>query len=224
MSAKISPSLKPVKIVGSAEGSWIFQEHLERRQLEAAPDIEQHIACARQALDGFQDHGGEAGNKTHHHDGCRRASENHEKERIHQHGRRRCKRRHPGFGGAAEKIDLVHDRADGNSKHRKQCRCGEAFLERHHEAIEHMLFKDDAFEAGRDLRGHRHDEFVDQPGAYQDFDDQRSRNECAEAERKRQEADAGECKRGHFRPRARLSASSSPRVASSRRSAQIWAT
>ena len=46
----------------------------------------------------------------------------------------------------------------------------------------------------------------------------------ADAERGRHEADAGERERGHLPPRARASASSRPRVASSRKSAQTCAT
>ena len=37
-------------------GEQDFPEHLPRRELEAAADIDQHAAGARQALDGLQDH------------------------------------------------------------------------------------------------------------------------------------------------------------------------
>ena len=99
ISAKIRPSRRPTKIVGSAAGKDL-PELLRRRELEAAADVDQHAARAGEPLDGLQDHGRQAGDEADHDDGRRAAAEDHQEQRIHQHGRRGGQRGDPGLGRA----------------------------------------------------------------------------------------------------------------------------
>src|SRR5689334_21989673 len=43
MSAKIKPSLKPVKIVGSADGNWIFQNICHGESLKVRPTFRRTV-------------------------------------------------------------------------------------------------------------------------------------------------------------------------------------
>src|SRR5205807_8127395 len=93
-------------------------------------------------------------------------------------------------------------------------------------ARKHVLLDDHAWKGGDDVGRHRHDEAVDEADADEQFDESDEGDERADAERRRKISVVGK-RRGHRVSASRnflLSSSSSPRLASSRRSLQICAT
>ncbi len=91
-------------MVGSAAGNRIFQNCCDRRQLEAAADIDQHLAGAGDAFQRLEDHRRQCGDETHHDDGPGAAPEDHQEQRIAEHDRGRGERCDPGFGRLLQQI------------------------------------------------------------------------------------------------------------------------
>ena len=227
MRQKIRPSRSPTKMVGSAAGKQDLPEQLPRTQIEAAADVDQHAPRAAQPFDGLQDHRRQPGDESHHDDGRRRAAENDQEQRIHQHDRRRGHRRDPALGRARSRGTRCSSAPVGMPTTRHQQHRVEAFLAGGQQPPENILLGDEARKAGEHVRRQRHDVAVEHAGPQQHLHGHGERDKHREAETHRHPSPCVASRKPPCHapsPRAWASASCMPRLASSRRSLQICAT
>ena len=103
---------------------------------------------------------------------------------------------------------------------------GESLARGEHETLKHVLLDDDTRKSGDDVGRHRHDEAVDDADANEELEQCHEYEQRADAERSWKIFVLGNTRDHRLSPSRSLpiSSSLSPRLASSRRSLQIWAT
>src|SRR5262249_17920687 len=216
----------------SNEDSWQrggkqdLPELLRPGQIEAFADVDQHAPRGQQAFQRLEEDGCESGGEAHHHDSQGAPAEDHEIERIHQNEWRRRDRRDPGLGRKSQQMIAVEHDPARDADNRQKDAGGESLTGGEQETLQHVLLDNYARKRGDDVGRHRHDEAVDDADANEQLEQCHKNKQRADAERGRKKSVLGN-NRGHRPSPSRslpISSSLSPRLASSRRSLQIWAT